>query len=417
MARSKQLTAVFTGLGVMAPNGTTVAEYWTSTLEQRSGIATLERFDPSHYPARLAGQIRNFEARKHLSSRLLPQTDRVTQLALVAAEQALDDAGVDPKALPAFDMGVISSNATGGFEFTHREIQKLWTMGPEHVSVYESFAWFNAANTGQISIRHGMCGPGSVVVAEQSGGLDAVAHARRTVERGTALTVTGGMESSMDPWGWVSHLATDRISREPDPRRAYLPFDSAAGGYVPGEGGAFLILEDEVAARERGATKVYGELAGHAATFDPKPGSGRPSNLVRAIHLALSDAGLSPADIDVVFADASGIPELDRAEAEAIAVVFGPNGVPVTVPKTLTGRLYAGAGPLDIVCALLSIRDGVIPAAAHIQDVPGEYRLDLVCGEPRTARVRAALVLARGNGGYNSAMVVRAARGGDPGRL
>jgi act minimal PKS chain-length factor (CLF/KS beta) len=154
---------------------------------------------------------------------------------------------------------------------------------------------------------------------------------------------------------------------------------------------------------------VYGELAGHASTFDPKPGSGRPPALARAIRCALADAGLEPPDIDVVFADAAGLPELDRAEAAAISEVFGPEGVPVTAPKALTGRLYSGAGPLDLVCALLSLRDGLIPATAHTSDVPTEYRLDLVRGEARAARVRAALVLARGNGGYNSAMVVRAA--------
>ncbi|MEV5536074.1 ketosynthase chain-length factor [Saccharopolyspora shandongensis] len=401
------MTAVFTGLGVVAPNGMSAAEFWSATLEQRSGIAELERFDATRYPSRLAGQVRDFKPEQFLSSRLLPQTDRVTRLALVAADQALADAEADPKSFADTEMGVISSNATGGFEFTHREIQKLWTKGPEHVSVYESFAWFNAANTGQISIRHGMRGPGSVVVAEQAGGLDAVAHARRVVRDGVRLSVTGGVESSYDPWGWVSHLATGRISTTPDPRRAFLPFDAAASGYVPGEGGAYLVLEDERSARERGAPQVYGRLAGHAATFDPKPESGRPPALTRAICRALADAGLEPGEVDVVFADAAGIPELDRAEAAAITEVFGPHAVPVSAPKALVGRLYAGGGPLDVACALLALREGVIPATAHTADVPPEYRIDLVLGEPRAVPLRTALVLARGNGGYNSAIVIR----------
>jgi act minimal PKS chain-length factor (CLF/KS beta) len=304
-------------------------------------------------------------------------------------------------------MGVISSNAHGGFEFTHREIQKLWTKGPESVSVYESFAWFCAANTGQISIRHGMRGSGSVLVADQSGGLDALALARRTIRRGTPLTIAGGVESSYDPWGWVSHLATGRISEVDDPQRAFLPFDAAASGYVPGEGGAYLILQDAQAAREREGATVYGELAGHAATFDPRPGSGRPPALAAAIRGALKDARITPEEVDVVFADASGVPELDRIEADALAGVFGPRGVPVSVPKALTGRLYAGGAPLDVVAALLSLRDQIIPATAHVADVPDDYRLDLVTGRPRRAELRTALVVARGNGGYNSAMVVR----------
>ncbi|MEU1852719.1 ketosynthase chain-length factor [Streptomyces sp. NPDC019990] len=401
------MTVVFTGLGAMAPNGQSTEEFWAATLEQRSGITPLERFDASQYPSRLVGAIRDFKAAQLLPGRLLPQTDRVTRLALVAAEAALEDSGADLSSLSDLDMGVISSNAHGGFEFTHKEIQKLWTQGPESVSVYESFAWFCAANTGQISIRHGMRGSGSVLVADQSGGLDALALARRTVRRGTPFTVAGGVESSYDPWGWVSHLATGRISEAEDADRAYLPFDSAASGYVPGEGGAYLVVEDAESARGRGAT-VYGELAGHAATFDPRPGSGRPPALAAAVRGALRDAGVEARDVDVVFADASGVPELDRLEAEALAGIFGPRGVPVTAPKALTGRLYAGGAPLDVVAALLSLRDGVIPATAHVSEVPEEYALNLVTGRPVRAELRTALVVARGNGGYNSAMVVRA---------
>ncbi|MFJ3102587.1 ketosynthase chain-length factor [Streptomyces sp. NPDC086835] len=401
------MTVVFTGVGVMAPNGQSTEEFWTATLEQRSGIGPLERFDARGYPSRLAGQIRDFKAAQALPGRLLPQTDRVTRLALVAAQAAIEDSGIDLESVPDLDMGVISSNAHGGFEFTHREIQKLWTKGPESVSVYESFAWFCAANTGQISIRHGMRGSGSVLVADQSGGLDALALARRTIRRGTPLTIAGGVESSYDPWGWVSHLATGRISEVDDPQRAFLPFDTAASGYVPGEGGAYLILQDAQAAREREGATVYGELAGHAATFDPRPGSGRPPALAAAIRGALKDARITPEEVDVVFADASGVPELDRIEADALAGVFGPRGVPVSVPKALTGRLYAGGAPLDVVAALLSLRDQIIPATAHVADVPDDYRLDLVTGRPRRAELRTALVVARGNGGYNSAMVVR----------
>jgi act minimal PKS chain-length factor (CLF/KS beta) len=401
------MTVVFTGLGVMAPNGQSTEEFWTATLEQRSGIGPLERFDARGYPSRLAGQIRDFKAAQALPGRLLPQTDRVTRLALVAAQAAIEDSGIDLESVPDLDMGVISSNAHGGFEFTHREIQKLWTKGPESVSVYESFAWFCAANTGQISIRHGMRGTGSVLVADQSGGLDALALARRTIRRGTPLTIAGGVESSYDPWGWVSHLATGRISEADDPQRAFLPFDTAASGYVPGEGGAYLILQDAQAAREREGACVYGELAGHAATFDPRPGSGRPPALAAAIRGALKDARITPEEVDVVFADASGVPELDRVEADALAAVFGPCGVPVSAPKALTGRLYAGGAPLDVVAALLSLRDQIIPATAHVTDVPDEYRLDLVTGRPRRAELHTALVVARGNGGYNSAMVVR----------
>ncbi|WP_405448776.1 ketosynthase chain-length factor [Streptomyces achromogenes] len=398
---------VVTGLGVAAPNGLGTQDYWAATRTGKGGIGRVTRFDPSQYPSRLAGEVPGFEARDHLPSRLLPQTDHMTRLALVAADWALADAGVKPQELPEFDMGVVTASSSGGFEFGQRELQALWSKGGQHVSAYQSFAWFYAVNSGQISIRNGMKGPSGVVVSEQAGGLDALAQARRQIRKGTQLIVSGGMDASVCTWGWVAQLAGKRLSTSDDPERAYLPFDAEARGHVPGEGGAILILENAEAARSRGA-RTYGEIAGYGATFDPKPGSGRPPALRKAIELALADAGVTPDEVDVVFADAAAIPELDRVEAEALTAVFGARGVPVTAPKTMTGRLYSGAAPLDVATALLAIEEGLIPPTTNVEPADG-YDLDLVAGEARPAGVRTALVLARGFNGFNSALVVRAA--------
>lgn len=402
-------SAVITGLGVTAPNGLGAADYWAATLAGQGGIGPVRRFDPASYPSRLAGEVPGFDAAGHLPSRLLPQTDHMTRLALTAAAWALDDAQADPERFGEFDMGVMTASSSGGFEFGQNELRNLWSKGREYVSAYQSFAWFYAVNTGQISIRHGMRGPSGVVVSDQAGGLDAVAQARRQIGKGRTLIVTGGVDGGICPWGWVAQLAGGRISTDDDPDRAFLPFDRRAGGYVPGEGGALLILEDAESARARHAP-VYGTVAGYAATFDPRPGSGRASGLRRAIELALADADLTPADIGVVFADAAGVPELDAAEASAIAAVFGPGGVPVTAPKTMTGRLYSGGAPLDLAAALLSLRDGVIPPTTNVLPAP-EYQLDLVTGTPRPTRARAALVIARGYGGFNAAMALTATGG------
>ncbi|WP_349294376.1 hypothetical protein [Streptomyces sp. HU2014] len=214
------------------------------------------------------------------------------------------------------------------------------------------------------------------------------------------------MDSALDPWGWASQPAGGRVSTAREPDRAFLPFDRDAGGHVPGEGGAILVVEDADSARERGAPRRYGRIAGYAATFDPPPGSGRSPSPRRAVEPALVDADLTAHDIDVVSADAAGVPALDRAEAEALRAVFGPYGVPVTAPKALTGRLYGGGGPVDLLCALLSMRDGVVPHTAHTARVPEDYGLDLVRDEPRGLPVRSALVLARGRQGFNSAVVM-----------
>ncbi|MFC8846785.1 MULTISPECIES: ketosynthase chain-length factor [unclassified Micromonospora] len=397
---------VVTGIGVTAPNGLGAEAYWAATLKGESAIRPVSRFVPDRYPARLAGEIRDFDPAEHLPSRLLPQTDRMTQLALVAADWALSDAAVRAGDVPEYDMGVVTASSSGGFEFGQGELRNLWSQGGQYVSAYQSFAWFYAVNTGQISIRNGMRGPCGALVSEQAGGLDAVAQARRHVRLGTRVMVTGGMDASICPWGWVAQLASRRLSLSDEPERAYLPFDAAAGGYVPAEGGALLVVEDADSARERGAPTVYGEIAGYGASFDPHPDSGRPPATRRAIEAALADAELSPADIDVVFADACGVAEQDRIEAEAIRAVFGPFGVPVTAPKTMTGRLCSGAGALDVVTALLALGDGVVPHTVHVTPVP-EHGIDLVTEAPRRRPLRAALVLARGYGGFNSALVVR----------
>jgi len=401
---------VVTGIGVIAPTGLGTERHWANTVAGRGAIGRVTAFDPGGYSSRLAGEVTGFRAGDHLPGRLLPQTDGLTRLSLVAAEWALRDAAMDPPALPEYGIGVVTASTAGGFEFGQRELEKLWSKGPQHVSAYQSFAWFYAVNTGQISIRHGLRGPNGVLVTDQAGGLDAVAQARRRVRDGTAAMVCGALDGSPCPWGWVARLATGQVSRAEDAARAYLPFDADAAGYVPGDGGALLVLESAAGARARGVHSWYGEVAGYATTFDPPPGSARPPALRRAIEDALADAGLAATDIDVVFADGAGVPERDRAEAAALRAVFGPRGVPVTVPKTMTGRLGAGGSALDLATALLALRHGVIPPTVNVaRPVPG-YDLDLVT-RTRRQPLTAALVVARGHGGFNSAMVLRGGHG------
>ncbi|MFG2695651.1 ketosynthase chain-length factor [Kitasatospora sp. NPDC048407] len=407
LERTGTATAVFTGIGVAAPNGLGTDAWWQATLEGRSGIRPVQRFDAAQYPATLAGEVPGFAAAEHIPGRLLPQTDHMTRLALVAAQEAIGHAGLDLEQLPEYAAGVVTAASAGGFEFGQRELEALWSRGGKHVSAYQSFAWFYAVNTGQISIRHGLRGPSGVLVSEQAGGIDAVAQARRQLRKGSRVIVTGGVDGSICPWGWAAQLAGGRLSTATDPARAYLPFSPDAAGYVAGEGGAILILENAESARERGAT-VYGQLAGYAATFDPRPRSGLEPGLRRTILLALAEAGVTPDQVDVVFADAAGTTEPDRQEADALRAVFGPRGVPVTAPKTMTGRLYAGGGSLDLAAALLTLRDQVIPPTVNVEHVADGLDLDLVLGTARPATVRTALVLARGAGGFNSAVVVTA---------
>ncbi|MEU8775786.1 ketosynthase chain-length factor [Streptomyces sp. NPDC048606] len=397
---------VVTGLGIVAPNGLGTEPYWEATLRGESGIAAITRFETDGHRSGVGGEVKDFDAAQHLPSRLLPQTDHMTRLALVAAEHALADADLDPRAMPDFSVGVVTAASGGGMEFGQREMQALWSKGGAYVSSYQAFAWFYPVNTGQISIRHGMRGAASALVTEQAGGLDAVAKARRHIHQGTPQMLAGGVDSALCPWGWLCMSRSGRVSTVDDPTRAYLPFDTEASGYVPGEGGALLVVEDPEVADRRGAQKRYGRITGHASTFDPRPGSGRPPGLRRAVEAALDQAHVTPDQVGVVFADACGVPELDRVEARVLAEVFGPRGVPVTAPKSMTGRLLAGGASLDLATALLSLRDRVLPPTVGVTRPAHADLIDLVLDEARETPLDHALVLARGYGGFNSAMVV-----------
>ncbi|MEV6329974.1 ketosynthase chain-length factor [Streptomyces sp. NPDC051909] len=397
---------VVTGLGIVAPTGIGVAAHWASVLAGKSGIGRIGRFDPSPYPVRYAGQVPGFDTAERVPSRLIVQTDHWTHLALSAGEAALADSGADLDAIGEYEMAVVTSSSSGGTEFGQKEMTALYQHDPGWVGAYQSIAWFYAATTGQLSIRHKMRGPCGVLACEQAGGLDGIAQARRLLRGGSRLVVTGGTDASLCPYGLTAQLTTGRLSTVPDPERAYLPFAAEASGHLPGEGGAILVMETAEAAAERGLGTGYGRILGHAAGFDPAPGSGRPRALRRTAEQALADAGLTPADIDVVFADASGVPADDRDEAETVTALFGPRGVPVTAPKTLTGRLYGGGAPLDVATALLALREGVVPHTAHVHEPAPGLDIDLVTGAPRELPLRHALVLARGHGGFASALVL-----------
>lgn len=161
-------TVVVTGLGIAAPNGLGTQDYWAATRTGKNGIGRVTRFDPSSYPSTLAGEVPGFVAEDVLPSRLLPQTDHMTRMALVAADWALADAGIDPTELPQYDMGVVTASSSGGFEFGQGELEKLWSQGSQYVSAYQSFAWFYAVNSGQISIRNGLKGPSGVIVSDEA---------------------------------------------------------------------------------------------------------------------------------------------------------------------------------------------------------------------------------------------------------
>ncbi|WP_275465858.1 beta-ketoacyl synthase N-terminal-like domain-containing protein [Streptomyces noursei] len=401
--------SVVTGIGVIAPNGANTEAFWKATKEGISVLDTVTRAGCEELPLKVAGEVRDFDPGELIEERFLVQTDRFTHFAMAAANLALDDAllgRADYNRSP-FAVGVVTAAGSGGGEFGQRELQHLWGQGSRHVGPYQSIAWFYAASTGQISIRGGFKGPCGVVASDEAGGLDALAHATRTIRRGTAAVVVGAAEAPLAPYSVVCQLGYEDLSRCVEPDRAYRPFTDAACGFVPAEGGAMLVVEERTAAEERGS-RPRAVLAGHAATFTGAAlWEQSREGLARAIEGALADAGCAPEEIDVVFADALGVPAADRAEALALADALGRHAseVPVTAPKTGIGRAYCGAPVLDIAAAVLSMEGSVVPPTPNVVDVTVD--LDVVTGKSRPAELQTALVLSRGLMGSNAAMVLR----------
>jgi minimal PKS chain-length factor (CLF/KS beta) len=415
MSTQRPGRAAITGIGVIAPNGMRVDAYWKSIREGLGVLGRITREGCEHLPLRVAGEVPAFDASALIEETFLVQTDRFSHFGMAAAALAVDDAGLgsgDPA--DPYAMGVVTAAGSGGGEFGQRELQKLWGQGSRYVGPYQSIAWFYAASTGQISIRSGFKGPCGVVASDEAGGLDAIAHAARAVRRGTGSMVVGATEAPLAPYSMVCQLGYPELSTVDDPERAYRPFTAGACGFVPAEGGAMLVVEDETRARDRGAT-VRATVAGHSATFTGASRWERSrEGLAHAIRGALDEAGCAPEEIDVVFADALGVPEADRAEALAIADALGSHGtrVPVTAPKTGIGRAYCGAPVLDVAAAVLAMEHGQVPPTPNVFDIC--HDLELVTSRARPAELRTALVLSRGLMGSNAALVVR--RGGESAR-
>ncbi|MEW2516890.1 beta-ketoacyl synthase N-terminal-like domain-containing protein [Actinacidiphila alni] len=389
-------SVVVTGLGIVSPTGLGARDYWAQACG--GGPNAARRAGPRGQTRAAAGiawpaaALLDPAPGDQLWGRPAPQADRMARLALAAADWALADAGIRPQDLPDFGPDAVTAvtaaaAAAGrygegrrpGFGTGFRAGRPYG--GPRgrtgaQSGAYRSFAWFYAVSSGQISIRDGMKG------------LDAVAHARRQIRQGGRLIVSGGVDAP---------VCADR-SHDGGAPPATGPAGPATAAR-PG-GGALLVLETAGAALARGAT-IYGEVAGYGATFDPDPSGGREPGLRRAVELALADAGAVPGEVDAVF-----VPGLDAAESAAVTTVFGVHAVPVTAPRTMTGHRYPGsAAPLDLAAALLAMEEGLIPPTADILPSPG-YDLNLVLS-PRTAELRTTVVVARGHGGFNSAVVLR----------
>ena len=407
---------VVTGMGAVTPLGNDVPTFWAALVAGRSGVRTIEAFDPARVCSRMAGEVRDFDASAVLDRKEQRRNDRFTQFALVAAAEALREAGL-PERLEgrlAEETGAIVGTGLGGSLTIREAITTYVERGPDRLSPF--FVPMAIANlaAGQISIILGCKGPGYATVSACASGGHALGEAAETIRRGDAeVMLAGGAEAGVDE-AWIGAFCAMRAlsTRNDDPAAASRPFDTGRDGFVMAEGGAIVVLEELGHAQRRGAP-IHAELVGYGATSDashitlPAPGG---EGAARAMRRAIEKAGLTPGEVDHVNAHATSTPEGDAAELEAIRAVFGEHAprVAITANKSMLGHTLGAAGAIEAVATIRTLVDGCVPPTINLADPdPTGEGLDIVSGAARSGTFEVALSNSFGFGGQNSAVLFR----------
>jgi 3-oxoacyl-[acyl-carrier-protein] synthase II len=407
-----------TGVGLVTPLGLGVADTWAALCAGRCGVARVSAFDASAYRCQIAAEVSGFDADALLGKRKAREMDRFAHLAWVAAGEAWGDAAL-PERLEgdaSLRAGVILGSGMGGLASIERTLETLRTRGPSKVTPYFVPQVIANMAPGQLAMRFGLRGVNYCTTSACASGAHALGEAMRRVQRGDAdVMLAGGAEATVTPLGLAGFDAMLAMStRNDDPGGAVRPWDAARAGFVMGEGAGVLVLEAMDLALARGA-KIYAELAGYGATDDAHhlthPAEGG-EGAARAMRIAIDDAGLTPAAVQHLNAHATGTPLGDRAEAEAVAAVFGAHAARllVSATKSSTGHLLGAAGGVEAALTALAIAKQTAPPTLNAVDLDPAVTFDLVRDRPREARIEAALCNAFGFGGTNAALLLRRAQ-------
>jgi 3-oxoacyl-[acyl-carrier-protein] synthase II len=407
---------VVTGMGMLTALGNDVPTTWAGMVAGRSGVAEITLFDPGRLGCRIAGEVKDFDASGVLDKKDMRRFDRYIQLGLVAARQAMDQAGLPARleGREAERTGVIFGTGLGGVGTLVDGITNNALRGPDRISPFFIPMGIPNVGAGQIAISFGMTGPNFTTVSACATGGHAIGEAWETIRRADAETmIAGGAEAGIrEPLvgGFDSMHALSR--RNDDPAGASRPFDQGRDGFVPGEGSGAVVLEELEHARARGAT-IFAELIGYGATADashitlPAPGG---IGAVRAAERAMRKAGVEPRDIVHVNAHATSTPEGDKAELQAIRTIFGDGAGSVTVTsnKSMIGHTLGAAGAIEAIITIQTIRESCVPPTINLVELdPVGEGLDVVAGAARTQDVPLALSNSFGFGGQNTALILR----------
>ena len=409
--------AVITGLGAVTPLGHSVPESWDALLRGVSGAAPITRFDASMLATRFACEVKGFDAATLLDRKLAGRTDRYSQLAIVAADEALRDASLEPAAMSedARDrVGVILGTGIGGIETFEAQALVFARSGPRRLSPFFIPMMIPNMAAGLIAMRHRFRGPMHAVASACATGNHALADALALIRGGQAdVVLAGGSEAAVCALGIGGFDAMRALStRNDSPETASRPFDASRDGFVLGEGAGVLVVESLDHARERGA-RVYAELCAVGAAADayhmtaPDP-SGTGVRL--AMRRALEEGGLSVDEVDTINLHATSTPLGDEAEAAAVRTLFGRQAdrMTSTSTKSMTGHLLGAAGAVEAIWSVLAIVHGVVPPTINVRDRDPKCDLALALDVPVRRTVRVALSNAFGFGGHDTCAAFRA---------
>lgn len=411
MSRTRQRRVVITGLGCVSPVGNNVADMWSAVTAGKSGIGPITRFDASALSTTFAGEVKDFRLEDYIPAKEARHMDTFIHYGMAAGIQAIEDSGLEVTEENARRIGINIGSGIGGLPMIERTHEEMTKRGPRRISPFFVPASIINMISGFLSIRYGMKGPNLSIVTACSTGLHCIGFAGRIIAYGDAdVMIAGGAESTISPLGIGGFASARALStRNDDPSTASRPWDRDRDGFVLGEGGGVLVLEEYEHAKARGA-KIYAELVGFGMSADAnhmtaplEDGSGASSCMLNA----LNDAGVNPDQVDYVNAHGTSTPLGDMAETVALKRTLGDHAKKVVVSssKSMFGHLLGGAGGLEAVITVLAIHNQVIPPTINIFNQDPQCDLDYCPNTARDSKIRYALKNSFGFGGTNGSLL------------
>lgn len=406
---------VITGMGAVTPLGTGVEKFWTGVKENRIGFSFIDRFDTQRTGVKIAGTVRDFDETAYFGvkgcfdKKESRRMDRFTKFALVAAHEALEDAGTDFSDLDPYRAGVIVGSGIGGIDLTLVEHNKYLEKGPDRMSAFYIPMMISNMAAGTISMKTGFRGANFDVTTACATATHSIGEAFRKIKDGYLdAAIAGGTESTNVEFTYAGFANMKALTKSDDLERASIPFDKERNGFVLGEGSGIVILEEYEHAKARGA-KIYAEVAGYGATCDgyhmtsPMP-SGEAAGM--GMTLAMQEAGLTPADVDYINAHGTSTGLNDKYETAAIKVAFGDQAhkVKINSTKSMIGHLLGAAGAVEAIICAKSIEEGFIHRTIGYKVPDEECDLDYCTESNIQQEVRAALSNSLGFGGHNATL-------------